>query len=578
MRITISLMLSLLFCAIGFAQELKSVNGHVTHLGKPISNVNVIVKGTSKGSKTDENGQYSIVAEKKDVLLFSFVGMETVEISVNEILDNPDVELEVEIEELEEVVVKKRRSLTQRELMAEYPFNKNLIKTSRGIMDKDISSVSMRIIDAKDLISVGPDFLVTLKNHFPRMIINITRDSVFMNERKYIAKKRMIFDVDGFIHERPPTYLMVNEIDRIAVLTRNGAFARYGPSGVGGVVIINTKESNRIDELGVNRTYDNSDLVDSLLNQAIEPPSYTPNISPDLKEFAQAVSEKEAINAFQKHVELSNESSPYYYLELANHFKQRWANSKKSEEILDWAGIQFSNNVEFLKALAYIYEEHGQWDKALNLYLRIIKLKSKDAQSHRDLANSYSQLGNWKKALHVYTRYEMAVSDLDTIPFDKYGTDFLITTEVDNIIRLMSDEPPINKKEVLSELEGSNTRLVLEWNNDGAEFELQVVNPQNYFDNWNNAAIKEDSPQMTQKLKGYSSKQFFLDNGIKGEWKVNINYLGNDTKAPTYLKIAVYFNFGMPSQTRKIRVFKLTERNLKLRLMTIDNEQEVIFY
>lgn len=144
---------------------------------------------------------------------------------------------------------------TQKELMADYPLNKNLIKTNRGIIDKDISSFSMRIMDKDDLISIGRDFLVTLKAHFPRMIINGTRDSVFMNERAYIKRLRMIFDMGGFVYEHPPTYLAVNEIDRIAVLTRNGAFARYGPSGVGGVIIINTK-ANRIDELGVKRLHD----------------------------------------------------------------------------------------------------------------------------------------------------------------------------------------------------------------------------------------------------------------------------------------------------------------------------------
>lgn len=42
--------------------------------GKPLQGVSVSVKNTKKGATTDEQGNYSIVAEKGDILLFSYVG------------------------------------------------------------------------------------------------------------------------------------------------------------------------------------------------------------------------------------------------------------------------------------------------------------------------------------------------------------------------------------------------------------------------------------------------------------------------------------------------------------------------
>ncbi|MEX0314895.1 MAG: carboxypeptidase-like regulatory domain-containing protein [Allomuricauda sp.] len=574
-KIALFVLLSLLWCSQSFAQELKRVNGQVTYQGKPISNVNVAVKNSSKGDKTNKKGRFSIDAQTTDILVFSFVGMETIEISVDQILNDSQVEMATKTEELKEVVVKKRHPRTQKELLAAYPFNKNLIKTSRGILDKDRSSVSMKIFDTKDLISIGRDFLSALRVYFPMMRINQRRDTVYLRDYSNWSNTPALFEVDGIIQGSVPTYLSPDEIDRIAVMLGNGAMARYGPAGVGGVIIINTKETNRIDELGVNRFYDNSNLMDSLSNQALEPTPYSPKITSQLKVFEGVTSAKEAYNVFKKQLETINEPSPYYYLEVAHYFKHRFKNTKRSKEILDLVNSKSSNNVSFLKSLAYHYEALEQWEAALKLNLQILKLKSRDAQSHRNLANAYAQVGNYSKALLVYSQYERAINSLDTIPYDKYGVDFLITTEADNTIRLMGEKISANKSEVLTDLENQNTRLVIEWNSD-AEFELQVVNPRGYFDKWNNKTTQGDVIQITKKLKGYSSKQFFLDNDLKGEWKINVKYLGNETDSPTYLKATVYFNYGKSSQVKRTRVFKLVDQNATFKLLTVHSEKEII--
>ena len=225
-----------------FAQkDVITITGTVTtDQGNPISNVNVLVKGTSNGIKTNRDGRYSITAKSKAILVFSHLGMQTVEIRVEDDTTTVNIQMLSKVEELDEVVVKKKRAFTQKELLAEYPTNKNLIKSSRGIIDKDYSSFSIRIIDGKDLIPVGPDFLTSLKNLYPTMRVIRTYDPKSrINPRVYLqnwssdSKPTAIFDVDGFIYEQPPTFLSANDIDRVAILVRNGAFARYGPQELG---------------------------------------------------------------------------------------------------------------------------------------------------------------------------------------------------------------------------------------------------------------------------------------------------------------------------------------------------------
>src|SRR5688572_10853860 len=50
--------------------------------GEALPGVNIIVKGTARGTTTDADGNYSIVASEGETLVFSFIGYATQEIAV----------------------------------------------------------------------------------------------------------------------------------------------------------------------------------------------------------------------------------------------------------------------------------------------------------------------------------------------------------------------------------------------------------------------------------------------------------------------------------------------------------------
>lgn len=62
--------------------------------GLPLPGANVIIKGTSTGTQTDFDGNYSIETKAGDVLVFSYVGFETKEITVSNISNKINVNLE----------------------------------------------------------------------------------------------------------------------------------------------------------------------------------------------------------------------------------------------------------------------------------------------------------------------------------------------------------------------------------------------------------------------------------------------------------------------------------------------------
>ncbi|MGB5553042.1 MAG: hypothetical protein WBM83_00185, partial [Flavobacteriaceae bacterium] len=379
-----------------------------------------------------------------------------------------------------------------------------------------------------------------------------------------------IFDVDGFIYDIAPTFINVSDIDRVAVLTRNGAVSRYGPRGAGGVIIINTKEQTRIDDRGVPRVYDNAALADSLATLASQQIPYSPEVSSYMHDFGAFKTEKEALEHYEKQKTMYKEM-PTFFFDVSEYFLKKWDNREKTAELLQFVSSTYANDVTVLKALAYRYETLNQPENALKIYLQLLKLRSKAAQSHRDVANAYAATGNYNKALQYYARYETAVTSLDTIPYDKYGADFLMTLESNTLVQQNTDNWDIENIALNDSLEYPTTRLVFEWSRPDAEIELQVVSPDEYFDTW-----KTPASDSIEKQKGYESKQFFLDDDFKGEWQINGTYLSNKTNEPSFLKVTVFFDYGKNTQNSYVLLFKLSERNIKQVLLTIDTETKSV--
>ncbi len=108
-----------LFISIQLQAQQKKITGNVTALsdGLPLPGVNVVIKGSTTGTQTDFDGNYTIMANVGDKLIFNFIGMKSTEVIVGS-TNVIDVILEEDSAMLEEVVV------------VAYGINKNYYKNS----------------------------------------------------------------------------------------------------------------------------------------------------------------------------------------------------------------------------------------------------------------------------------------------------------------------------------------------------------------------------------------------------------------------------------------------------------------
>lgn len=88
-----------------YQAQQRVITGTVSdELGEPLLGATVQIKGTTRGTQTGINGEYRVQVNEGEVLVFSYIGYKTLEISITDqtVLD---VVLEIDETVLEEVVV-----------------------------------------------------------------------------------------------------------------------------------------------------------------------------------------------------------------------------------------------------------------------------------------------------------------------------------------------------------------------------------------------------------------------------------------------------------------------------------------
>ena len=103
----------LVFSSYSFAQG--TVSGSVVDTdGNPLPGVTVIIEGTSQGTSTDFDGNYSITVDSNQTLQFSFIGFESQNIRVGN-QSSIDVVMQTSAQALDEIVVTGYGTQTKRE-------------------------------------------------------------------------------------------------------------------------------------------------------------------------------------------------------------------------------------------------------------------------------------------------------------------------------------------------------------------------------------------------------------------------------------------------------------------------------
>lgn len=225
-----------------FALAQTQVSGTVTTKQRePLPGVNVIVKGTARGTTTDSNGKYSLeVAGNNAVLTFSFIGYATQEAVVGN-KTVVDVVLEEDVQSLDEVVVVGYGTVKKSDLTGS-------VSSVKGDAFKDmpVTSVDQALQGRAAGVQVtqssaAPGGGLSVRVRGANSLISGS-EPLYVIDGLPIYPDNESYGTDG---DRQATNALAalnpNDIESIEVLKDASATSIYGSRGANGVVLITTK-------------------------------------------------------------------------------------------------------------------------------------------------------------------------------------------------------------------------------------------------------------------------------------------------------------------------------------------------
>ena len=215
---------------------------------EPLPGVSVVIKGTSKGAATNNNGEFSIdVPNNKAVLVFSFVGYLSQEIPV-ENRTQINVTLVQDSKALEEVVVVGYGEIRKSDLTGSVATLK-----AEGNEDKPITSIDQLIQGRTSGVQItqnsgAPGSGMTFLIRGASSVTGSNQPLIILDGYPIETDQRSLSPNTGtsfWEASTPPTNPLAainpNDIESIEILKDASSTAIYGSRGANGVVLITTK-------------------------------------------------------------------------------------------------------------------------------------------------------------------------------------------------------------------------------------------------------------------------------------------------------------------------------------------------
>ncbi|MGB5652326.1 MAG: carboxypeptidase-like regulatory domain-containing protein, partial [Robiginitalea sp.] len=245
MKITLlrSLLLVGAFLCFGWAQA-QEVSGNVSDAAGPLPGASVVVKGTTNGTQTDFDGNYTLDGvDGNAVLVFSYIGYSTQEVAVSG-RSSISVVLQEDAQALDEVVIIGYGSTTVKDATGSVAavtsdeFNGGVISSPEQLIQGKAAGVNIQQVSGEP----GAGINVNIRG------ANSVRAS---NNPLFVVDGVPLFgqntDATGDSGDgqtevgNPLNFLNPNDIESMSILKDASATAIYGSRGANGVIIITTK-------------------------------------------------------------------------------------------------------------------------------------------------------------------------------------------------------------------------------------------------------------------------------------------------------------------------------------------------
>lgn len=212
-------------------QTTKKITGVIVdESGEPVIGANVVVAGTTQGTITDFDGNFSLDASENSTLEISYIGFLTQKVSLKG-KNDLHIVLKEDSQKLDEVVVVGYGTRSRKSITGAVDQVNNEVFENRPVTNA-----------TQALQGASANLVIQSKNMNPNdnsMNINIRGVSTMGNNDPLIV-------IDGLISSSSTlNNLNPNDIENVSVLKDAGSAAIYGSRSANGVILITTKKGSK---------------------------------------------------------------------------------------------------------------------------------------------------------------------------------------------------------------------------------------------------------------------------------------------------------------------------------------------
>ena len=231
------MMLAVMFFALDVSAQ-TTINGRVKdEMGEAVIGASVVVKGTSNGTVTDFDGNFSLTCKSGATLVISYIGFNPQELPAK---NGMEITLKEDVAQLNEVVVVGYGSMAKKEISS------SVVQINKDQFNQGAASDPMALIAGK---VAGLNVAATADAN-----PNAMTDIQVRGAGSLTASNGPLVVIDG-IAGGDLRNIATQDVESITVLKDAGSAAIYGTRGANGVILVTTKKGSGTTGV-TNVTYD----------------------------------------------------------------------------------------------------------------------------------------------------------------------------------------------------------------------------------------------------------------------------------------------------------------------------------
>ncbi len=522
---------------------------------KIANDISVSLKNSNQEVQVDSNGSYAMSAKQGDTIIFKQDDRTLAEMKLGSNLAT-NVWIEAKGIRLEKVLI-------IADIKEE---KKEQVVTSTGIQDKEPLGYAVQTLKKENFNVTATTISEAIDGKFTGLSKGSGDDisqTVIRGMNTFSGNNYAAISIDGVIIAQSSSFIGkrefsdfvdINNVAEITVLKGYAATVLYGSEGRNGVILITTKTAQGLD-IPVQK--ENTALVkNNIYDGKAAKSKETSNIAylKGLRKASSVASEYQLyLNEREKYWD-----DPSYFIDVFDLFAT--TNEALAFQIISNILERENSSFALLRSMYLKVSEKGNSALALDVATTLLNKFPQQTQSYMDVAIAHKDAANYQAALDIL----LAIADGSINPnLDFTGLQKIANNEIKSLVKLRKGVLNTSKIRVHhSKVPNLDARIVFDWNNSDAEFELQFVNPSKRFFKWSHTI--DNAERIQDEFKnGYNQEEFEIEGGDKGEWIINVKYLGNRTpgnKDATFLKYMVQYNFGKPTQRIEESIVRLSKK------------------